>query len=116
MPVQLIFTLNALTLLQARDDPEYAAVLARADITLADGAGCVWAARRLYGKRVERVTGLDLIDTLCRVCAGEGQSVYFLGGKDGVADRAAAALKARLPGLQVAGAQSPHPNQRWHTF
>ena len=61
MPCQVIYTLNALTLLRAHDDPDYAAVLGRADLSLADGVGCAWALKHWTGKRAERVTGLELI-------------------------------------------------------
>lgn len=106
MPCQLIYTLNALTLLQAHDRPAYAGVLARADLSVADGVGSAWALRRCTGRVVERITGLDLIETLCGVCEREGQSVFLLGARPGVAPRAAAALIARFPGLRLAGTRS----------
>lgn len=105
MACQLIYTLNALTLLLAYEDPAYAEVLARADVTLADGIGAVWAVRRLTGRRVERVTGVDLIGDLCRLCTVEGQSVFLLGGRPGVAERAAEKLRKSHPGLRIAGAR-----------
>jgi len=106
MPCQTIYTINALTLLQAYEDSGYAEVLARADVAVADGVGAVWAVRRLTGRRVERVTGLDLIDDLCRICVREGRSVYLLGGRPGVAERAAESLRKRHATLRMAGARN----------
>jgi N-acetylglucosaminyldiphosphoundecaprenol N-acetyl-beta-D-mannosaminyltransferase len=103
MPCQVVFTLNALTLLRAHDDPGYAGVLARADVSVADGVGCAWALKRWTGKRVERVTGLELIDALCAQCAADGTGVFCLGARPGVAARAARCLCERFPGLKVAG-------------
>lgn len=105
MPCQTIYTVSALTLLRAHEEPEYAAVLERADLITADGIGAVWAIQRLTGQRPERVTGVDLAVTLARVCAAEEQSVFLLGGKPGVAAEAAARLQDRLPGLRIAGAR-----------
>jgi N-acetylglucosaminyldiphosphoundecaprenol N-acetyl-beta-D-mannosaminyltransferase len=103
MPCQTIYTINALTLLLAHDEPAYADVLERADMTLADGIGAVWAVRRLTGRAPQRVAGVDLIGEMCGLCLGEGQSVYLLGGRPGVAQRAAQRLQAQYPGLQIAG-------------
>jgi N-acetylglucosaminyldiphosphoundecaprenol N-acetyl-beta-D-mannosaminyltransferase len=103
MPCQLIYTLNALTLLLAHDDPEYARVLARADQSVVDGVGCAWAFRRWTKKNAERVTGMDLIADLCAVCVLEQQSVFLLGARPGVARRAAEKLSGRFPGLKIAG-------------
>jgi N-acetylglucosaminyldiphosphoundecaprenol N-acetyl-beta-D-mannosaminyltransferase len=100
---QTVITVNALTLLTAFEDPGYAAALSRADVVLADGVGAVWAARRLTGRTPERTPGIELADELCAVCAREGQSVFLLGGQTGVAERAAVRLRARHPGLRVAG-------------
>ncbi len=105
MACQTVVTVNALTLLAAFEDPDYAAVLARADVLLADGVGAVWALRRLTGRTTERTAGIDLADELCAVCAREDQSVYLLGGRPGVAERAGAALRAGHPGLRLAGAR-----------
>ena len=103
MACQTIYTLNALSFLLAYEDSDYARTLARADMTLADGVGAVWGVRRLTGKKPERVAGVDLIPELCKICRQERQSVFFLGGRPGVASRAAARLQEHYPGLIVAG-------------
>lgn len=100
---QAFYTVSALTLLEAYEDPSYAAILSRADLLTADGVGAVWAVRRLTGVRPERVPGVDLMFTLAGVCAAEGQSVFLLGGKPGVAERAGRKLQERFPELQIAG-------------
>jgi N-acetylglucosaminyldiphosphoundecaprenol N-acetyl-beta-D-mannosaminyltransferase len=103
MACEVVYTLNALTLLRAHDDPAYAAVLARADLSVADGVGCVWALQHWTGRRPERVTGLELIDALCTQCVSQNTSVFLLGARPGVAQRAATCLEQRFPGLRVAG-------------
>ncbi len=103
MACQTVVTVNALTLLRALEDPGYAGVLARADVLLADGVGAVWAVKRLTGRTTERTPGIDLVDELCGVCAREGQSVYLLGARPGVAERAGERLRRAHPGLRLAG-------------
>ncbi len=74
--------------------------IAGADMTLADGVGVVWAARQLGAPLPERVTGCDLMTALLDKSTGP---VYLLGGKPGVAERAADEIKARFPAVTVVG-------------
>jgi N-acetylglucosaminyldiphosphoundecaprenol N-acetyl-beta-D-mannosaminyltransferase len=103
MVCQTIYTLNALTILLAYEKPEYAQVLERADLIVADGIGAVWAIRRLVGIKADRVAGIDLIFDLCRVCVKEQQGVFLLGGRRGVVARCAPKLQEVFPGLKIAG-------------
>ncbi|WP_213452821.1 WecB/TagA/CpsF family glycosyltransferase [Rhizomonospora bruguierae] len=108
-----IVTPNVDILRQARTDPAVRALLAGADLVVADGRPLLWAAR-LAGRRLpERVTGASLVRTLSAGLARDGRSVYLLGGepadpgwRDG-AGRAAGELAAACPGLRIAGAHSP---------
>ena len=54
-----------------------------------------------------KVSGSDLVPTLLECAAKEGRSVFVLGGKEDAAHKAAENIKARYPGLVVAGALSP---------
>jgi N-acetylglucosaminyldiphosphoundecaprenol N-acetyl-beta-D-mannosaminyltransferase len=105
MSCQTIYTLNALTLLLAYQDTRYASVVARADMTLADGVGCLWACRKLRHTVPEKVSGMDLILALCSVCVAEQRSVFLYGAKPGVAEQAAKNLQQRFPGLIIAGTE-----------
>ena len=53
------------------------------------------------------MAGSDVIWELAGELARTGKSLFLLGGKPGTADRAAAALIARFPGLIVAGTYCP---------
>ncbi|GAA5072291.1 N-acetylglucosaminyldiphosphoundecaprenol N-acetyl-beta-D-mannosaminyltransferase [Thermocatellispora tengchongensis] len=91
-----------------RRDPDLLALVRDAEIVVADGMPLVWASRLLGTPLPERVTGADLIWTLCAAAARHGFPVYLLGGgPPGVPERAAAALRAACPGLRVAGATAP---------
>jgi N-acetylglucosaminyldiphosphoundecaprenol N-acetyl-beta-D-mannosaminyltransferase len=103
MACQTIYSINAITLLLAHENQAYAEVLERADLSLADGVGAVWAITRLTGQKPERVPGVDLILDLVRICTTEKQSVFFLGSKPGVAQRCVEQLKHRFPELKIAG-------------
>ncbi|WP_283135406.1 WecB/TagA/CpsF family glycosyltransferase [Rhizohabitans arisaemae] len=92
---------------RARRDARLGELLARADIAVPDGMPLVWAARLGGQPLPERVTGSALIWSLSAAAAGNGLSVYLLGGAPGVPEQAARALAARHPGLVVAGVHAP---------
>lgn len=91
----------------AHHDPQLAAVMAAASLSVPDGMPLIWATRLRGDKLPERITGASLIFSLSEAAAASGRSVYYLGGLPGVPDAAAARLGARYPGLKVAGTDSP---------
>jgi len=99
----MVATANAEMVMMAGRDRELAGILAAADLVVPDGAGVVWAARRLGCPMPERVAGFDLVQVLLARAAAVGWRVYFFGGAPSVAAKAAAAAQARYPGLIVAG-------------
>jgi N-acetylglucosaminyldiphosphoundecaprenol N-acetyl-beta-D-mannosaminyltransferase len=88
-------------------DPRLRAVNDGAALALADGMPLLWAARWRGTPLPERVAGSDLIFALAALAAERGYGVFLLGGAPGVADAAAANLRARYPGLRVVGTASP---------
>lgn len=99
----LIVTSNATALIQAQEDPELRSIINQADLVTPDGAGVLWSAKVLGLPLLERVSGIDLMQELCRLAAQEGYRVFLLGAAPGVAEEAARRLQERFPGLQVAG-------------
>jgi len=58
-----------------------------ADLVTADGMPIVLLSRLLRCRLPERVTGADMVPTICRRCAEEGLKAYVLGGdRDAVAE------------------------------
>jgi N-acetylglucosaminyldiphosphoundecaprenol N-acetyl-beta-D-mannosaminyltransferase len=98
----VVATVNPEFVMRAHDDRDFARVLEKADLCLADGSGVVWAARRQGCELVEPVTGVDLVPPLAALCARQGFRLFLLGAAPGVANDLAARLRAEHPGLQVA--------------
>jgi N-acetylglucosaminyldiphosphoundecaprenol N-acetyl-beta-D-mannosaminyltransferase len=90
----LVVTLNPEIIVRARRDEALRRALDHADLTVADGVGVVWAARRQGHVLPGRVPGVDLACTVLER-AGPGVRVALLGGRPGVAERAAAAARER---------------------
>jgi N-acetylglucosaminyldiphosphoundecaprenol N-acetyl-beta-D-mannosaminyltransferase len=102
-----IATPNVDHMRHAARDPHLAALIRSAQISVADGAPVVWAAKISGTPIPARVTGADLLWSLSAAAAEEGRSIYLLGGEPGVPERAGEALQRACPGLRVAGSYSP---------
>lgn len=96
----LVITANPEMVMLARRDEEMARILVAGDLVTADGIGIVLAAKILGCPLPQRVTGIDLAQSLFDL--GK-YSFFFLGARPGVAEEAAARLKSIYPGLKIAG-------------
>jgi N-acetylglucosaminyldiphosphoundecaprenol N-acetyl-beta-D-mannosaminyltransferase len=88
-------------------DPELLAIHNASGLTTPDGMPLVWASHRAGMAHVRRVYGPDLMLAVCALAAERGWSSYFYGATTGVPELLAERLKARFPGLKIAGTMSP---------
>ena len=96
-------TPNPEFLLTAKKDEPFRQVLHKADLVLADGIGVVYSAKILGRPLKGKVPGIDFAQRLLVWMAKHGKRLFLLGAKPGVAELAAANLKAAYPGLIVCG-------------
>lgn len=94
--------INANVAYLARSDRTFLEALRAADLPYADGQSVVWAARAAGHPVPERIATTDLIDPLARAAVVAGRRMFFLGGRPGVAAKAAEVLCDQHPGLVVA--------------
>ena len=87
----------------ARADAGYRDLLNGAGLVLPDGIGVVYAAKLLGRPLKGRVPGIDFATGLLDRLAKNGGKLFLLGAKPGVAEQAAARLKAAHPGLVICG-------------
>jgi N-acetylglucosaminyldiphosphoundecaprenol N-acetyl-beta-D-mannosaminyltransferase len=99
----IVVTADAASAVIARRDKLYADIVRRADLVTPDGFGLLWACRLLGRSVPERICGVDLVPEIAKCCAYEKRSLFLLGGKPGVAERAAKELSRRFPSLCVCG-------------
>lgn len=105
-----IVTPNPEILVLADKDKEYKKVLNMANLALPDGVGVLWAAKFLGKPLKERIAGVDLMYYLSKEVSKRPITVGYLGGRPGVAVRAAECLREKYPGLKVVFAQSEWKN------
>lgn len=100
----VVATPNCEILYAAEKDGELRSALTKVDLAVPDGIGVVKAAKMAGTPLKERLAGIDVCFGALRTCAEKGSSVYLLGGKPGIAEKAAENLQKQIPGLKVAGA------------
>ena len=96
---------NAHTVNRAVADDEFGSLLRAADLLYADGNSLVWASRWSERRLPERMTAADYFPRFASRCAESGLSLFLLGGREGLAERAAGRLRGRIPNLNIGGAQ-----------
>jgi N-acetylglucosaminyldiphosphoundecaprenol N-acetyl-beta-D-mannosaminyltransferase len=82
-------------------------IIAGCSLVLADGMPLVWISRLFGYPLKERVSGADLVPQLAELSARKGYSLFLLGGRDGVAARAAEKMQQMYPGCNIVGHYAP---------
>ncbi len=100
---RLVVTANPIMVMTARKDKEFSEILEHAHIIVPDGVGILWAARKKGVQLPERVTGVDLAYALLN--KKPSPRFFFLGGKPGVAQKAAKNVVESIPGVKICGTQ-----------
>ena len=99
----LVCTLNLDHLVKLRVNPRFRKAYTKAEVVLADGFPIVTFARRC-GVALERASGSDLLDPLCRAAAVRGFPIYLFGTSLRTLCAAGRELAETIPKLEIAGA------------
>lgn len=95
-PAKVVVTPGPEFLVGAQKDSEFREILNNADLSLPDGFGL-----QLLAGVKNRVPGTDFMLALCKLAAENGWSIGLLGGRSGVARKAAENLQQQLPKIKV---------------
>ena len=95
------------TVMECRRNEKLRHIVNAAGMTTPDGMPLVWLSRLAGHRFVSRVYGPDLMLAEMAVSARTGHRHFFYGGREGVAERLADAMRRRYPGVQVVGAYTP---------
>lgn len=102
---RIIAYANTHALNLAQSLPWFRAFLNQSDLVFCDGFGVKWGARLVGHRLPQRMTPPDWLDQLAQLAAHRRFTLYLLGARPGIAERAASRLQERFPELQVVGAQ-----------
>ena len=101
-----VATLNLDHLVKIAASPAFATAYAEQDLIVADGRPVAWLLR-LSGQTIRVAPGSELILPLCGVALAAGARVALVGSTVEVLDKAASALSAAHPGLQICAKIAP---------
>lgn len=98
-----IITPNTEIVYDAKDNAKMREIINKADMTIADGIGLVYASRMRKKALKERVTGYDLSMELLNICEKEGYSLYLLGTKPEIVKKAYENIKKERKKINIVG-------------
>ena len=78
-----------------------------ADLTFVDGMPLKWIAKWHKKPVKEKISGSDLVPSLCKIAAQKGYSIFIIGGADGVAEKAKDNLQKEFVDIKIVGTYSP---------
>lgn len=78
----------------------------KADLVIPDGIGMVLAVRILYGRKMERVPGADLMQLICAESGKRNVKIFIYGAKEEVNGGSVIKLRERFPDIQIVGRQN----------
>ena len=102
-----VVAINVDVVVKIENDAYLKKVVDEADMVLVDGKPLVWISGILGKPLKAKISGSDLVPQLCNVAAKKGYSIFIIGGKDGIADRAKRKLEDELPGIKIVGTYAP---------
>jgi len=100
---KVIVTPNAEIIMAAQKNPELRAALNSADLCLPDGIGVVIASKILGKPLAERTTGFDFMMKLLELANKKSLSLFLLGGKPEVAEKAGEKICSMFPNVEIVG-------------
>lgn len=102
-----IVAVNVDVIMKIEKDPILKKIVDEADLTLVDGKPLIWISRFQKRPVKEKISGSDLVPELCRISAESRYTVFILGGREGIAEKAKTNLEGRNPGIQIVGTYAP---------
>lgn len=98
---------NVHSVVTAARNPAHAEAIDSADLVTPDGAPLAWVLRRKGRRDQERISGPDLMWTLCGEAPGSGIRMFLYGSTPATLARLEQRLRDAFPGIVIAGSLSP---------
>jgi N-acetylglucosaminyldiphosphoundecaprenol N-acetyl-beta-D-mannosaminyltransferase len=98
---------NAHSIVMANQDPEFGRVVAEADMATADGAPVAWLLRKLGFSGQQRISGSELMMSICEMAEQKGLPVYFYGSTTDTLNLLKKNISTKFKRLVISGSYSP---------
>jgi len=101
--LKTVFTPNSEMVMGGIKDRGLLEIFNKGDLVVPDGIGLVYASRKYGNPLPERIAGFDLMMEILKLLDRQGKSIFLLGGRPGVAGKAAERISTRFSGVQIKG-------------
>ena len=99
----VVVTPNSEIVVRANEDTRLKQIIEHANLVVPDGIGLVIGSKIVKKPLTERVTGIDLMGALLKHANETKKTVYLLGGKPGIAEKAGSNIARQYPNLTLVG-------------
>lgn len=102
-----VVAINVDVVIKIENDKYLKKIVDEADMVLVDGQPLVWISK--WHKRTvkAKISGADLVPELCKEAAQKDYSIFIIGGKDGIAERAKENLEKKHSNIKIVGTYAP---------
>lgn len=102
-----LVAINVDVIMKIENDTYLKTIVDNADIALVDGKPLIWISK-IYKRPIKaKISGSDLVPTICEVAARKGYSIFILGGKEGIAELAKKRLENKYKKINIVGTYAP---------
>ena len=101
-----IIAINPEKVIKAQQEPRLMNWLNNARLVIPDGIGVVIAARLLFGARLTRVPGSELMPKICELAARRGYRVFLYGASELTVTKAVERLRNTFADINIVGYQN----------
>lgn len=98
-----ILAVNPEKIITLHKIPSLKNLFENSSLLVPDGIGIVLAIRWLYGLKISRVPGIDLMQNICKDAARKGYKIFIFGAKEEVNKIVVKRLNFKYPGIQIVG-------------
>ncbi|MFA5147913.1 MAG: WecB/TagA/CpsF family glycosyltransferase [Candidatus Omnitrophota bacterium] len=98
-----LFFINTDCLYKAQKDKEYRDIINTTSLVLPDGIGLKLVTMLFGGRMKANCNGTDLCPVLLERAAEKGYKIYFLGSKEGIAEKAAENVRKLINEIKIVG-------------
>ena len=102
-----IVAVNVDVIMKIENDSYLKQITDEADMVLVDGKPLIWISKWHKHPIKAKISGSDLVPLLCERAIEKGYSIFIVGGKDGVAEKAKLNLERDYPNIQIVGTYAP---------
>lgn len=102
-----IVAINVDVVMKIETDSYLKEITDNADMVLLDGKPLIWISKLKKQPIKEKISGSDLVPKVCGLAANKKYSIFIIGGKDGIADKAKEKLEQQYSNINIVGTYAP---------